>query len=148
MECKKIIVCRGIQGSGKTTWAYNWVNEAPKSRVRINNDDLRNMCGKYWVPEREEFITDIRNLILLSAIEKGYDIVIDNMNLSAKLIKDIYDYIDKFAKYYGFNYILEFKDFFIPLQECIERDSKREHPIGAKIINETYLKYKDRYNWK
>lgn len=35
-------------------------------------------------------------------------------------------------------------DFFdISLEECIERDSKRENPIGEKVINETYRKYKD-----
>ena len=39
----KLILTRGIQGSGKTTWARQWVAEDPSSRVRINNDDIRNM---------------------------------------------------------------------------------------------------------
>lgn len=44
----KIILCRGIQGSGKTTWAKQWVLEDPEHRVRFNNDDdVRNMLGKY-----------------------------------------------------------------------------------------------------
>ena len=42
----KIILCRGIQGSGKTTWAKQWVLEDPEHRVRFNNDDIRNMLGK------------------------------------------------------------------------------------------------------
>ena len=29
----KIILCRGIQGSGKTTWAKQWVLEDPEHRV-------------------------------------------------------------------------------------------------------------------
>ena len=41
----KIILCRGIQGSGKTTWAKSWVLEDPKHRIRFNNDDIRNMLG-------------------------------------------------------------------------------------------------------
>lgn len=49
----KLILCRGIQGSGKTTWAKQWVLEDPEHRVRFNNDDIRNMLGKYWVPSRE-----------------------------------------------------------------------------------------------
>lgn len=35
---KKIILCRGIQGSGKTTWAKQWVLEKPTERVRINKE--------------------------------------------------------------------------------------------------------------
>lgn len=40
----KIILCRGIQGSGKTTWAKNYCNEHPNS-TRVNRDDLRAMMG-------------------------------------------------------------------------------------------------------
>lgn len=43
----KIILCRGIQCSGKTTWAKQWTLEDPEHRVRFNNDDVRNMLGKY-----------------------------------------------------------------------------------------------------
>lgn len=35
------------------------------------------------------------------------------------------------------------EDFFIPLQDCIERDSKRPNPIGEEVIRKTYEKYKD-----
>lgn len=52
----KIILCRGIQGLGKTTWAKQWVLEDPEHRVRFNNDDIRNMLGKYWVPSREHLV--------------------------------------------------------------------------------------------
>lgn len=36
-----------------------------------------------------------------------------------------------------------FKDFFIPLQDCIDRDAKRPNPIGEEVIRKTYEKYKD-----
>lgn len=44
---------------------------------------------------------------------------------------------------YSSKYEIEFKDFFIPLQDCIERDSKRPNPIGEEVIRKTYEKYKD-----
>ena len=56
---KTILILRGLQGSGKTTFAKEWVNKDPESRVRFNRDDIRNMLGKYWVPKRESLITDI-----------------------------------------------------------------------------------------
>ena len=40
-------------------------------------------------------------------------------------------------------YEFEFKNFFIPLQECIERDCKKPNPIGEEVIKKTYEKYKD-----
>lgn len=43
MEIRKIILTRGIPGSGKSTWARAWVEESPETRIRINYDDLRNM---------------------------------------------------------------------------------------------------------
>lgn len=130
----KIILCRGIQGSGKTTWAKQWVLEDPEHRVRFNNDDIRNMLGKYWVPSREGLVKDLKSTFLWSSMSYGFDIVIDNMNLNPKgivpaVVRPKYD--------------LEFKDFFIPLQDCIERDSKRPNPIGEEVIRKTYEKYKD-----
>lgn len=52
-ETRQLVICRGIQGSGKSTWAKQWCHEDPEHRVRFNNDDVRNMLGDYWVPNRE-----------------------------------------------------------------------------------------------
>lgn len=152
----KIILCRGIQGSGKTTFAKQWVLEDPEHRVRFNNDDIRNMLGKYWVPSREKLILDLKKQFIMSSMMASYDIVIDNMNLNPKEVEFYKLYIDAHNKIMeelsketklSFNddakYELEFKDFFIPLQDCIERDSKRPNPIGEDVIRKTYEKYKD-----
>lgn len=133
----KIILCRGIQGSGKTTWAKQWVLEDPEHRVRFNNDDIRNMLGKYWVPSREPIITTMKNSFISGAAIFRMDVVIDNMNLNSKEL----DYWKDIARM--FNYDLEIKNFFTPLQDCIERDSKRPNPAGEEIIRKTYEKYKD-----
>lgn len=95
---------------------------------------VRNMLGKYWVSSREGLIKDLKGLFLWEAMSYSFNIVIDNMNLNPKgivpaVVRPEYD--------------LEFKDFFISLQDCIERDSKRPNPIGEEIIRKTYEKYKD-----
>ncbi len=133
----KIILCRGIQGSGKTTWAKQWVLEDPEHRVRFNNDDIRNMLGKYWVPSREPIVTIMKNSFISGAAIFRMDVVIDNMNLNSKEL----DYWKDIANM--FNYDLEIKYFPTPLQECIERDSKRPNPIGEEVIRRTYEKYKN-----
>lgn len=152
METKRIILTRGIQGSGKSTFAKEWVLEDPEHRVRFNNDDIRNMLGKYWVPSRENVVSDLKRTFLDSAMKYGYDIIIDNMNLNPKEV----EFYENIIKYHNtaetisgdmleYQYQIEFKDFKTPLEVCIERDSKRENPIGENVIRNTYKKYKNFY---
>ena len=143
MNKKKLILTRGIQGSGKTTWARQWIAEDPKNRVRINNDDIRNMLGNYWVVEREPLVSEMKQYLTQAAMDRGYDIVIDNMNLNPKEVK----FWEKVVELNnedpdGYKYEIEFKDFFIPLEECIRRDAMRPNPIGEKVIRETWKRYK------
>ena len=143
MNKKKLILCRGIQGSGKTCFARAWVEEDPENRVRINNDDIRNMLGKYWVTSRENLVSSIKKNMAEEAINRGYNIVVDNMNLNAKEIlfwKDMVKMANMDPD--GYKYEIEFKDFFIPLEECIRRDAMRPNPIGEKVIRETWKRYK------
>ena len=133
----KIILCRGIQGSGKTTWAKQWVLEDPEHRVRFNNDDIRSMLGKYLVPSREPIVTIMKNSFIQGAAIFHHDVVLDNMNLNSTEV----EYWKRAAEV--LNYDLEIKNFFTPLQDCIERDSKRPNPIGEEVIRKTYEKYKD-----
>lgn len=106
---------------------------------------MRNMLGKYWVPSREELITHSKNLLAIHAMMSGYDIVIDNMNLNPKEVKfwqDIVKQNNEVNPISKYPYEIEFKDFFIPLEECIRRDAMRPNPIGEKVIRDTWRRYK------
>ena len=46
----EIIFCRGIPGSGKTVWAKDWVLKDTTKRIRINNDDLKQMMQPLELP--------------------------------------------------------------------------------------------------
>lgn len=155
METRKIIVLRGLCASGKTTWAKSWCEEAPEQRLRFNRDDIRNMLGKYWVPKRENIIDNIYWSFLEQATASGYDVVIDNMNLDEKYIDEVKLFIEETNLWLNqslanFKYEVEVKDFFnVPLQTCIDRDTKRDNPIGADVIRMVYYKYKDKIApWK
>lgn len=150
---KKLILTRGIQGFGKSTWARQWVEEDPEHRIRINNDDIRNMLGSYWVPSRETLVSNTKRDIALSALYAGYEIVIDNMNLNPKEVKFWEDIVNKHNNFVDdkirtksdqvfYKYEIEFKDFFISLDECIRRDAIRPNPIGEKVIRDTWRRYK------
>ena len=142
----KLILCRGIQGSGKSTWAKKWAEEDPERRIRFSNDDIRNMFGKYWVPNREKLVENAKYFVVLSAMSSGYDIVIDNMNLNPKEFEYYLDLSRLIRDSSGINYEVSFQDFKTPLEECIKRDSLRPNPIGEEVIRNTYNKYIDFYS--
>lgn len=101
------------------------------------------MLGKYWVTSRENLVSSIKKNMAEEAINRGYDIVVDNMNLNPKEIlfwKDMVKMANMDPD--GYQYEIEFKDFFISVEECIRRDAMRPNPIGEKVIRETWKRYK------
>lgn len=148
-QIKKIILTRGIPGSGKSTWAKAWVAEDPEHRIRLNWDDMRNMMGPYWVPSREPINKHMlwAGLNVAAYCTRPYDVVIDNMNLNPKDWKQYEEWITTYnqsthSDETNTQYVIEFKDFFISLEECIRRDSMRPNPIGEKTIKDIWRRYK------
>lgn len=139
----KLILCQGIQGSGKSTYAKKWAEEDPEHRVRLNYEDLRNMMGTYWVPSREHMLKSMEKIFLSEALKKGYDIIIDNMNLNPKTIKGYQDLVDEWNKAYDNKYELERVLFDTPVEECIRRDKARPNPIGEVVIRRTWNTYRN-----
>lgn len=143
MKERKLIICRGIQGSGKSTWAKQWCHEDPEHRVRFNNDDVRNMLGDYQVPSREKLVTEAKANMITFALIKGYDVVVDNMNLNPKEDAWIRTLCENVEKDTGIHVNIEYKDFWTPVEECIRRDAARPNPIGEKVIKETWRRYRN-----
>ena len=139
----KLILCQGIQGSGKSTYAKKWASEDPEHRVRLNYDDLRNMMGTYWVPSREHILKSIENAFLLEAMLKGYDIIIDNMNLNPKTVAKYEGLIKEWNNAQSNKYEMEKILFDTPVDECIRRDSLRNNPIGEVVIKRTWNTYRN-----
>ena len=125
----------------------NWVEEKPTRRVRINRDSLRKMFGKYWVLEREELCNIVEDKAIAYAITKGFDVVIDDMNLNPKTIEHIKELVlnvDSKAD-------IIYKLFNTPLTECVTRVEKRnaslpeDEQIPISVVLETFDRYKEEY---
>jgi hypothetical protein len=103
------------------------------------------MLGDYWVPNREKVVTATYNTVLAYSMEKGYNIVVDNMNLNPKTCAELEKMVKDFNENYTYDwkYEVEYKDFFIPVDECIRRDAMRPNPIGEKVIKATWRRYRD-----
>ena len=99
------------------------------------------MLGKYWVPSREKLVQHIQEEALIEALERGYDIVIDNTNLNEKVLDNYRALVIDHG-----NHAIEYKDFFdTPLSVCIERDKNRDVQVSEKIIRNFYNNYKNIY---
>ena len=139
-----IILCRGIQGSGKATWAKQYCKEHPNT-IRVNRDDIRQMFSQKWSKELEQIVIDTELRAIDNALYEEMDVVVDDVsNLNRYTVDKIWDIVRKYQQMRSISdYGIIYQDFFIPLQECIDRDSKRPNPIGEEVIRKTYEKYKD-----
>jgi predicted kinase len=144
----KLILCRGPQGSGKTTWALQQLKQYPGRFKRLNRDLLREMLdGGEYSHLDEAIIRDVEVDLAERFLSNVYDVIVDDTNLKPETIAMWKQFIQRM----GDPHTLEIEDFtHVPLEECIKRDNGREtsedprlrkKPIGEEIIRRDYAKY-------
>jgi predicted kinase len=132
----KLIITRGIQGSGKSTWARQFVKDNP-NYIRINNDDMRvSFFSRTYNKKDNKNIALLRKAMLDSAVGIGLNIVVDNCNLRNADV----EFYSNYAKEKGYEF--EIKSFLhVPVEECIRRDALRKEKVGENIILRFYNSY-------
>lgn len=132
----KVLFLRGLPGSGKSTWARQFV-EQNKDWVRVNRDDLRNMRGLYWLPKQEDYITSLEIHAIQSALNHSLNVIVDATNLNDGSVAKLKAAAHKIVPTVEF----ETKDFNLSPEDCIKRDLKRANSVGADVIWGMYEKY-------
>lgn len=79
-----IYVCRGLPGSGKSTWARKF-QEQNLGTVIVNRDTIRQQVFGYEAPNGkngwlEQRVSVIETAMIDAALKNGFDVVIDNVN--------------------------------------------------------------------
>lgn len=144
----KVILTKGLPASGKTTWSKDQLeiggNHIYKNGIkRVSKDDLRAMLdnGRHS-KGREKFVLAIRDRIIEECLFNNIDIIVDDTNLAPFHLENITKLVNTFNTDHGTQHTVEIKDFTdVPLATCIERDSKRENPVGEKVIRTMYNQY-------
>lgn len=138
-----IYICRGLPASGKSTWAKELVKKAPNTHKRINKDDLRAMLDdSQWSSDNEKFVLQIRDDLILKALERGKHVIVDDTNLHPKHEIRIKDIAKQFTEKTGTEVKVEVVDFtHVPVEECIRRDLIRPNSVGHKVIWGMYRQF-------
>ena len=136
---KKVIVPRGIPGSGKSTWVKSQIGTHPAgTAVRINNDELSFMIyGQPWgtfffSDHAKDTLHEIRVAMLRSFLSRDYitHVYVDNTNLAVQTVRTL----EKIAQEFDAEFIVDDQFLKVPIETCIERDAQREVPVTADII--------------
>lgn len=78
----ELIVCVGLSGCGKSTWATTQVNHSRGTTVRFNKDDMRNMIYRD-VPHGSQnamMLIDMEKDLARGALQRGLNVIIDDTN--------------------------------------------------------------------
>lgn len=124
----KLKMMSGLPASGKTTLARKMVKDGG-SAGRVNRDDLRAMLfNSEWTGKRESIVVACEKAIAKVLVEHEHVAIIDDTNLTPKH-REMWS---GFSKENGVTF--ETHEFGEDLLTCIERDSKREKPVGEAVI--------------
>lgn len=142
----KVILTKGLPASGKSTYAKELLKTG--NWTRVNKDDLRALLhnGK-WSRENEKQVEAARDALILSSLNRGSNVVVDDTNLHPKHEARIREIVKWWAAEQSevgriVSVSVEIKDFTnIPLDECIRRDSKRANYVGAAVIKRMHNQF-------
>lgn len=133
---KKVLILQGLPASGKSSYARELLLKEPGRWVRTNKDLLREMAhASHWSPANEKFICNVRDQIILMALEEGKHVIIDDTNFGRN-IEDIKALVKGKAE-------VKINDSFlqVPVEECIKRDLKRLNSVGKEVIMKMYNQF-------
>lgn len=137
---RQIVLTKGIPASGKTTWAKEQIKLHPGRFKRVNRDLMRLMLDDNpnvtFKNKDEVFINDARDLIVERAITAGYDIILDDTNLSNDTFKQMCD----IAKRIGDVEVKE-KYFKISPELALQRNATRLSQVPEEVIYRMYNNY-------
>lgn len=138
-----VILTKGLPGSGKSTWAKAQVDANPGQYKRVNKDDLRAMLDNgRWSKQNERMVLHMRDTIIRASLERNSHVIIDDTNLAPTHETHIRRMVSEINEQGGKRHRVTIKDFTdVPLETCIERDLKRAHSVGEKVIRDMYMEY-------
>lgn len=130
----KLIMMKGLPGSGKSTIARKLVDDS--GFVRVNKDDLRAMLhNSKWSKGNEKQILKARDWLVRASLSAGKSVVVDDTNFAPEHERELRTIAQDHKAAFEVNFVNT------PLDECIKRDLNRLNSVGETVIRRMYNKY-------
>lgn len=125
-----VTLTTGLPASGKSTWAISEQTFDPTGTILTSRDDIRRMIGCFPVgtKDQEALVSQIQDDVIVRGVKAGKHVIVHDTNLNQKSPKRIKRLFDGDVDFM----VMDFTD--VPVSVCIERDSKRDEPVGATVI--------------
>jgi predicted kinase len=125
---KKLIMCQGLPGSGKSYWAAQQDNV-----LVVNKDDIRKVLettGWKWSHENEKDVIAKRDDLITEGLKTGLSVISSDTNFGRKHEARL----EQLARENGAEF--EIKSFLdVPIETCIQRCSERKDEVDwTKVI--------------
>lgn len=131
----KLLMMRGLPGSGKTTRANDIMREAGNF-VRVNRDQLRPMLhgDAKWSGKKEKVTRHVQRAMVRDLLDNDYSVIVDDTNLR-DADYELWRHVAGECSA-GFGVV----DVDTPYEECIGRDMGRgEARVGPHVVTSMAL---------
>lgn len=134
MNRPRLILLVGIPGSGKTTYAKEYV-ETRYNTVHLSSDTIRKeLYGDESIQGDPAEVFSLMQTRAVEALNEGKDVIYDATNVTRKDRASIINVCPKFAK-------IEAHIIWAPIGMCIERDTTRERTVGKAVIDKMLKRF-------
>ena len=138
MNRPSLILLCGIPGSGKTTYAKNYI-KLNNNTVHLSSDAIRKeLYGDENIQGNPGDVFSLMQKRAIEALNNGHDVIYDSTAMTRKDRQGIISVCPKFAK-------IECHIIWAPIEVCIERDSKRERTVGKEVIDRMLKRFQAPY---
>jgi len=128
-----LLLTRGLPGSGKTTWAVQFVRENSNYKLLCKDDIRRENPG--W---KEPKVLAQRDELTRTYLSEGFSVIWGDTNINPRHIETATSIAAAFP-----GVEVQVNDSFmdVPIEECIRRDALRSEKVGAKVIKRMLREY-------
>ena len=134
MNRPTLVICCGIPGAGKTTYAKKYI-EANPGTVHLSSDKIRKeLYGNESIQGDPNEVFYLMQSRAINALNFGDNVIYDATNITRKDRSYIIAACPKFAK-------IECHIIWAPIETCIERDAARECTVGKDVIDKMLKRF-------
>lgn len=138
MNRPSLIILCGIPGSGKSTYAKNYI-EQNSNTLHLSSDAIRKeLYGDENIQGNPAEVFGLMQKRAVEALNNGCKVIYDATNITRKDRASIIGICPKFTN-------VECHIIWAPIEECVKRDSNRERTVGKEVIDKMLKRFQAVY---